>query len=57
MVKGRVGNGEGAAAKDGCIRWDLERLVWGNRVGNVGGYDACDGVIEGEDGVFYCSAC
>jgi hypothetical protein len=54
VVEGGVGDGEGAAAEDGCGGWDFEGECCGDWVGDLGGYGACDGVVEGEDGVFYC---
>lgn len=57
MVEGGVGDGQGAAAEDGCCRWDFERESWGYWVGDLGGDGARDGMVEGEDGVFYCLVC
>ncbi len=49
VVERRVGYGEGAAAEEGCCRWDFEWEACGDWVGDLGGQGACDGVVEGED--------
>jgi hypothetical protein len=57
VVEGWVGDGERAAAEDGCCGWEFEGESCGDWVGDLGGYSACDGVVESEDGIFDCLVC